>query len=207
MMSGHRITLRRILPAVMSGSEGLAMLNATNRTLSANLNRLNLGTRNLAPVASFNHGLTQGSRRHDARYREVVLVRAEATTVAPRPSIRPISPKPIGGKPVGAMGRKRESSLGSSVSSQWSPSSSGYWSSTQGLFSSFGFSAFDLSTAAFAARSAMVMRPMPRTQPAEQPSQPRLECFARATQPARAVAMATLGRTGSSGFLEPSASS
>jgi len=32
------------------------MLNRTNRTLSASLNRLNLGTRSLATLASFNYG-------------------------------------------------------------------------------------------------------------------------------------------------------
>jgi hypothetical protein len=41
-------------PAEIGGSEGLVMSNRTNRTLSANSNRLNLGTRSLALVACVN---------------------------------------------------------------------------------------------------------------------------------------------------------
>jgi len=40
------------------------MLNRTNRTLSAHLNRLNLGTRTLASQASFNHGDSTLHTRH-----------------------------------------------------------------------------------------------------------------------------------------------
>ena len=40
------------------------MLNRTNRTLSANLNRLNLGTRSLALVAGFNKGAQALHTRH-----------------------------------------------------------------------------------------------------------------------------------------------
>jgi len=40
------------------------MLNRTNRTLSAHLNRLNLGTRSLAPVGSFNKGAQALHTRH-----------------------------------------------------------------------------------------------------------------------------------------------
>ncbi len=44
------------IPPLVGGCEGLAMLNRTNRTLSANLNRLNLGTRSLDLQASANFG-------------------------------------------------------------------------------------------------------------------------------------------------------
>src|SRR4051812_11124339 len=55
-------------PPVEGGCEGLAMLNRTNRTLSANLNRLNLGTRSLAATANVNKGDLQTLRiRHDHR--------------------------------------------------------------------------------------------------------------------------------------------
>jgi hypothetical protein len=40
------------------------MLNRTNRTLSANLNRLNLGTRSLASLASFDNGDQTLHTRH-----------------------------------------------------------------------------------------------------------------------------------------------
>jgi hypothetical protein len=40
------------------------MLNRTNRTLSAHLNRLNLGTRSLASQASFNNGAQTLHTRH-----------------------------------------------------------------------------------------------------------------------------------------------
>ena len=40
------------------------MLNRTNRTLSANLNRLNLGTRSLAATANVNKGDLQTQRSH-----------------------------------------------------------------------------------------------------------------------------------------------
>ncbi len=60
-MSGRpRPTANRRLgvsnPPVWGGSEGHAMLNRTNRTLSANTNRLNLGTRKLDQNASDNNG-------------------------------------------------------------------------------------------------------------------------------------------------------
>jgi hypothetical protein len=42
------------------------MLNRTNRTLSANLNRLNLGTRSLALVVGFNKGAQTLHTRHAA---------------------------------------------------------------------------------------------------------------------------------------------
>jgi len=51
---------------IEGGCEGLAMLNRTNRTLSANLNGLNLGTRSLAATAINNTGDLQALRiRHD----------------------------------------------------------------------------------------------------------------------------------------------
>jgi len=42
------------------------MLNRTNRTLSANLNRLNLGTRSLAATANVNRGDLQTQRTRHA---------------------------------------------------------------------------------------------------------------------------------------------
>jgi hypothetical protein len=61
------------------------MLNRTNRTLSAHLNRLNLGTRSLAPVARFN---TSASTLHTRLVHPVVL-RAGVMEV-------PVYPIPIG---------------------------------------------------------------------------------------------------------------
>jgi hypothetical protein len=46
------------------------MLNRTNRTLSAHYNRLNLGTRSLAPVACFN---TSASTQHTRHVHPVVM--------------------------------------------------------------------------------------------------------------------------------------
>ena len=55
-------------PAPLGGGcEGLAMLNRTNRTLSANLNRLNLGTRSLAIQANVNIGASTLRTRHAHR--------------------------------------------------------------------------------------------------------------------------------------------
>src|SRR5215208_6003695 len=55
-------------PPFEGGCEGLVMLNRTNRTLSANLNRLNLGTRSLAATANVNTGDLQTLRiRHAHR--------------------------------------------------------------------------------------------------------------------------------------------
>jgi hypothetical protein len=61
------------------------MLNRTNRTLSAHLNRLNLGTRSLAPVARFN---TSASTLHTRPVHPVVL-RAGVAGV-------PVYPIPMG---------------------------------------------------------------------------------------------------------------
>src|SRR5215217_8009287 len=55
-------------PPFEGGCEGLAMLNRTNRTLSANLNRLNLGTRSLAAPANVNTGDLQTLRIGHARH-------------------------------------------------------------------------------------------------------------------------------------------
>jgi hypothetical protein len=44
----------RSIPPMIGGSEGQVMSNRTNQTLSANTNRLNLGSRSLALVASGN---------------------------------------------------------------------------------------------------------------------------------------------------------
>lgn len=44
----------RSIPPEIGGSEGLVMSNRTNRTLSANTNGLNLGTRSLAKAGVFN---------------------------------------------------------------------------------------------------------------------------------------------------------
>ena len=63
----RRRALRRLtssIPPHAGGCEGLAMLNRTNRTLSANLNRLNLGTRSLALAASVNNGDSTLRIRH-----------------------------------------------------------------------------------------------------------------------------------------------
>ena len=48
--------LASFFPPVVGGSEGIAMLNRTNRTLSANLNGLNLGTRSFVVKASAING-------------------------------------------------------------------------------------------------------------------------------------------------------
>src|SRR3954469_22836378 len=53
-----------LVPPQAGGCEGNAMLNRTNRTLSAHLNRLNLGTRSLATLASFNNGDQTLRTRH-----------------------------------------------------------------------------------------------------------------------------------------------
>lgn len=76
------------------------MLNRTNRTLSANLNRLNLGTRSLAIAANVNNGdLTQRIRHtHRAVMREglavipsaPITIRREVVPVVPGlPSVSP----------------------------------------------------------------------------------------------------------------------
>src|SRR4051812_2621898 len=54
-------------PARCGGSEGLVMLN---RTLSANLNGLNFGTRTLANLAGLNIVATQGLRHAHPRKRK-----------------------------------------------------------------------------------------------------------------------------------------
>jgi len=56
------------------------MLNRTNRTLSANLNRLNLGTRSLAPVA----GLNNGAKTLRIRHAHGVVMRAGLVGYLPR---------------------------------------------------------------------------------------------------------------------------
>lgn len=58
--------LPHFLPRPSGGCEGLAMLNRTNRTLSAHLNRLNLGlgTRSFALVAFANNGTQTLHARH-----------------------------------------------------------------------------------------------------------------------------------------------
>jgi hypothetical protein len=61
------------------------MLNRTNRTLSAHLNRLNLGTRSLAPVARFNSSASTLHTRHV----HPVVQRAGVVQV-------PVYPIPIG---------------------------------------------------------------------------------------------------------------
>jgi len=48
----------------LGGREGIAMLNRTNRTLSANLNRLNLGTRSLVLTTGVNNGDSTLRVRH-----------------------------------------------------------------------------------------------------------------------------------------------
>ena len=181
------------------------MLNATNRTLSANTNRLNLGTRNLASFAGFNYGMTLRSRWHDSSRHSVDVVRAEVRHVASSPSIRPIPPKPIGGK-SGFVGRKRGSDLGSSLPSSSASSRSTVATRAQGLSSFLGFHAFDLSTAAFKARSTSpVMRPRAVAHPGPLAVQAQA-CSARATQPASSYARAY--EVGSEHrHLEPSASS
>ena len=72
-----------ILPPQVGGCEGIVMLNRTNRTLSAHLNRLNLGTRTLAPQASFNHGDSTLHTRHV----DAVAVRAGVVGVPVYPMI------------------------------------------------------------------------------------------------------------------------
>ena len=72
------------------------MLNRTNRTLSARLNRLNLGTRSLAPVARFNNG---SSTLHTRPVHPVVM-RAGVAGVAVYPiSIGSIGIPSIPGSP------------------------------------------------------------------------------------------------------------
>jgi hypothetical protein len=61
------------------------MLNRTNRTLSAHLNRLNLGTRSLAIVA----GLNDGAQTLHTRHAYPVVMRAGMVGV-------PVDPKDIG---------------------------------------------------------------------------------------------------------------
>jgi hypothetical protein len=61
------------------------MLNRTNRTLSAHLNRLNLGTRSLALQAGSNNG----TKALDIRHAHPVVMRAGMVGY-------PVSPKPIG---------------------------------------------------------------------------------------------------------------
>jgi len=65
------------------------MLNRTNRTLSANLNRLNLGTRSLAIVAGLNNGVSTLRTRHVHR----VVKRDEMGRYQPMPI--PIGPELI----------------------------------------------------------------------------------------------------------------
>ena len=91
------------------------MLNRTNRTLSAHLNRLNLGTRSLAIVAGVNNGTSRRFRLHDASYQDVVVVRVEVPFVSILLAMPPIMPSSIG-KSAEASGRKRHSELGSSSS-------------------------------------------------------------------------------------------
>jgi hypothetical protein len=72
------------------------MLNRTNRTLSAHLNRLNLGTRTLASQASFNNG---DSTLH-TRLAHAVAVRAGVVGVPVYPMIMgPIGIPSIPGSP------------------------------------------------------------------------------------------------------------
>lgn len=91
------------------------MLNRTNRTLSAHLNRLNLGTRSLAIVAGVNNGTSPRFRLYDAFHLDIVVVRAEVPFVSILPSMPPIMPKPIG-ESAAVFGRKRDADLGSSSS-------------------------------------------------------------------------------------------
>jgi len=69
------------IPPFEGGCEGLAMLNRTNRTLSANLNRLNLGTRSLATQADVNNGDQTLRIRHAHR----VVMRDGMTGFPPSP--------------------------------------------------------------------------------------------------------------------------
>ncbi len=71
------------------------MLNRTNRTLSANLNRLNLGTRSLATLANVNNGAQTLRTRHAHR----VVMRDGMTGFAPlsisiRDAAIPVIPSP-----------------------------------------------------------------------------------------------------------------
>jgi len=69
----------------------MTMLNRTNRTLSANLNRLNLGTRTLANGASLNNnGLTLRALHAIA---SVVHPRQQQVVVRPRPERESKSPR------------------------------------------------------------------------------------------------------------------
>ena len=91
-------------PPDWGGREGLAMLNRTNRTLSANTNRLNLGTRNLALLAGDNHG---SSTLRTAHAIPVVVVR---TGIKDHPGILLEAP------PIKAGPKRRKPSMMSEMS-------------------------------------------------------------------------------------------
>jgi hypothetical protein len=83
------------------------MLNRTNRTLSANLNRLNLGTRSLAFVANVNNGAKTLATSHTHRgvmrdgmngYRSSIPISGDAIPSIPDP--RSVSPRPVSGRTV-----------------------------------------------------------------------------------------------------------
>jgi len=85
------------------GSEGLAMLNRTNRTLSANLNRLNLGTRSFVLAAGEFNGLSTLPFRHahestmrvGMRWSDDPSIRPSSRIVIPAvPGSTPVVPRP-----------------------------------------------------------------------------------------------------------------
>src|SRR4051812_6656975 len=86
------------LPPYAGGCEGNAMLNRTNRTLSAHLNRLNLGTRSLAPQASFDNG----DQTLYVRHAHPVVMRAGMVgyRVGPNPIGRGVVPFILGSPSV-----------------------------------------------------------------------------------------------------------
>jgi hypothetical protein len=87
-------------PAIIGGSEGLVMSNRTNRTLSANFNRLNLGTRSLALVACVNGTTTLRFRLAHVSH-PGVFMRDERMSFEPSitdPSYSPAKPKDKRGK-------------------------------------------------------------------------------------------------------------
>jgi len=97
------------------------MLNRTNRTLSANTNRLNLGTRNLAHNASDNNG---SLTLRTARLRQVLTVR---TGFEPYPGLKFEEPSIMGPKPLKPAMRPMSGS-----SPESSRPAQGFWAWDQG---------------------------------------------------------------------------
>ncbi len=92
-MTGGEISVRRPVAAplqprlVAGGSEGLAMLNRTNRKLSAKLNRLNLGTRSFVLAT----GELNGKSILRFRHAHAAAAMRAGLAWSLDPSIRPMS--------------------------------------------------------------------------------------------------------------------